>query len=136
MDNSKIANRTSRLLGRALNFLFLRNPVATSLGLLFGVFAHTVCQALATTVDASLISAIAQIRIWKISLAGVFVFNVPLLPSAFGRAKLPEEIEIQLDLIREVDRREKLPAWQKKQMYMNVIQSVVESSDWPEKDST
>jgi hypothetical protein len=107
---------------KAINFLFVSNPRATSMGLLFGF----VCQGfsgLASPIAIKHGIPLESVGIWSWLALGVLVFNFPQLVK---REPLGAEVEAALRAIRRATREGQLSKTQSKIMYVSLIQRAVE----------
>lgn len=103
-------------LRRALDVLFLSNPVGTSLGVLLGLVLHAAARAAA---DASLRPLAPW---WAWVAAAVFAFNIgPYL----RRHRLDPSLQNALAWLREEESRSLLPRSEIRQMYRDLYQRVL-----------
>ena len=108
----------------ATDLLFVKNPLATSMGVFFGVFAHGVVSLLSPFSDIASKIANSSVNIAHYIAGGVFAFNIR---SFVNKDQVPEQIKNGIDFIRQQEREGIITKTEAKQKYRILIERYIES---------
>lgn len=108
----------------ATDLLFVKNPIATSMGVFFGVFAHGIVGLLSPFFDIASKIATSSVNIAHYIAGGVFAFNVR---SFANKDQVPEQIKNGIDFIKQQEREGRITKTEAKQKYRVLIEKYIES---------
>ncbi len=116
-------NRWSGAAGRALDFLFLANPLRTSMGALLGIAANGLLQLLEPTLRYYFAYTSSPMTVAGLIALGVFLFNIP---GVFKRRpRFDPAIEKAFQAIERA-KLEGLSSWEINNMYRQLCQHALE----------
>lgn len=108
----------------ATDILFVKNPVSTSMGVLFGIILHGAVSVLAPFFTAVEMIKNSTISIFHYLAVGIFSFNIK---NYFNRHKIKPEIEETMNLIEQQVLSGKLTKIEARQQYRLLIAKAVEN---------
>ncbi len=119
-----ITDKLTYFIKVATDILFVRNPVNTSMGVLFGVILHGIVSILSPTAKIVKSIKISALTIFHYIAIGVFSFNIkPFL----SRHKINKSVEEAIAFIERQERERKITRLEAKQLYRKLISHVVEN---------
>jgi uncharacterized membrane-anchored protein YitT (DUF2179 family) len=118
------ADKATELTRKAINVLFVANPVGTSIGVLIGVVLDGIIGLLTPFLKTFEIINIAAIKLWHLVCFGVVSINTP---NYLRRKEVDSSIQNAIDYIEEQKNNNSITEWQAKQMYANLHQKVLEN---------
>src|SRR5262245_23744705 len=122
-NNKEIVDSLSKLVGIALDMLFLKNPTRSSLGVLLGVLCNTFTQIFAPFLKEIQIVDLSTIAWWQYIVLGLGLMYLPLMVRYLFRVGgLGEDVEIALAIIRKAE-HSGLPKTAVRQLYLELGQT-------------
>ncbi|GHZ70610.1 hypothetical protein VCSRO175_3425 [Vibrio cholerae] len=109
----------------ATDILFVKNPVSTSMGVLFGIILHGVVSVLSPFFTVFELIRSSTITVFHFLAVGIFGFNIK---NYVSRHKIKPEIEHAIALIEQQVSEGKLSKVEAKQQYRRLITAVVENA--------
>jgi hypothetical protein len=107
-------------LGRAIDFLFVDDRRATSMGILFGGFVLFLSKIFAPFLARQAVLDFANVPSYLFLIVGMFLFNVPRFFR--GGAALPRTAEARLKIVRAELRAKRLSREESHAMYKAVLE--------------
>lgn len=108
----------------ALDILFVKNPVGTSMGILFGIILHGLISVLYPVWETLQKIKLSSLNIAHYMAIGIFGFNVK---SFFSRYKIDPGIEEALAFIQKQVKEGRISKIDAKIQYKNLIARVIEN---------
>lgn len=114
----------TKYLTLAVDILFLKQPMRTSLGLFLGLATKSILKILAIWISVAQAILSANLAEWEYGLLGILLVHIPTAGHyLFAKVGyLSESEERAFSMIREL----KLPEYQKQQMYLKVVEKVLD----------
>lgn len=109
----------------ATDILFVKNPVSTSMGTLFGVTLHGIFGLLSPLIQSFELIKLSALTVFHFIAIGIFGFNIP---SYINRHKVSPKIEIAMRLIREQLREKTISKAEANRQYRELISKAVEDA--------
>ncbi len=106
-------------LGRAIDFLFVEDRPATSMGGLFGAFVLFLTKVFDPIIRQQHITDFSRIPPYLFVIVGIFLFN---LPRFFRGDLLPRHAEARLKIVREELRAKRLSREEGHTLYKRVLE--------------
>lgn len=114
----------SSIVNRAIDFLFVKQPLRTSIGVMLGLVLAFVVQLFLPILKTVKFADFAGAPWWGWVVVGIFISHVPTLISLMRTKPAGDErIDEALQLIE----RANLPTVEKRQAYRNLIAKVLEN---------
>lgn len=117
---AKVVSHTAR---RVTDILLLKNPVATSMGIVFGYIVYELVHQLNPALLEGFPIDVLGFSAIYFSVVGMFLFNI--YPS-IRRERFPPTVQMTIDYIKEAQRSGKLSDEQVRIMYVSLYQKVLE----------
>lgn len=117
-------DQTSEIARKAINILFVANPKGTSIGVLLGVVLDGLLGFFSPILKTIEWASISAVNIWHLMGLGVVGMN---LPSYLSRKDIDPSIIEAFKLIDKQKASGHISDRQAKQLYVNLINSVIES---------
>lgn len=117
-------NKITAFLKIATDILFVRNPVGTSMGILFGVLLQGTANVIAPIIELAWSIKLSVLRIYHYIAFGAFTFNIKQLGEK--KRNIPD-IEDALLLIDKLERQGKISIGQATLAYRDVVNRVIEN---------
>jgi len=117
-------DQTSEFFRRAINVLFVANPKGTSIGILLGVVLDGVIGFFSPLLKTVEWVSVSAIKIWHLMGLGALIMN---LPAYISRKDVDASIVKAFKFIGEQKASGNISEWQSKQMYVNLLNKVLES---------
>lgn len=119
-------NEDLTLWGRkAINFLFVSNPVATSMGILVGMILHLAIGVFSPALQSFKSVNLAAIKLWHLLAVGVFSAN---LPSFLRRDEVDPALVKAIEKIDESLKLGRIDEWRARQIYEQLLRDVAKSA--------
>lgn len=125
-------NAITLIFRKVINYLFIDDPKATSMGVLLGVAADSIisiAQPFLKTIESI---AISSVTTWHLLASGVLITN---LPSFLRRKSVDPSITKALDYIKEQQKEGVIPEWRARQMYDQLFTEILERVTVEDKNS-
>lgn len=106
----------------ATDILFVKNPISTSMGVLFGIVVHGLLGVLSPLFQSLELVRISAISVFHFIALGILGFNVP---SYINRHKISPKIESAINLIEEQLSKGNISKLEAKQQYRSLITQAV-----------
>lgn len=124
-------NKITQILLLAIRFLFVGNPIRTSLGIILGLVLYILISIFQPGIKQLLSSYVNvnTLEVWECMLLGLFLIYVPTIISFIGSPKkevLNEDLETVLRLIRLAVDEADLSEKQKRKLYLRLCEKAVE----------
>jgi hypothetical protein len=113
------ADAVTAMLGRAVDFLFVDDRKATSMGILFGAVVLFLSKLFAPALARQSVIEVATIPAYLFLLVGVFLFNVPRF---FRGDSLPRSADDRLKVVRAELRAKRLTREEGHALYKKVLE--------------
>lgn len=115
--------KASAILKRAIEILFVANPVSTSMGVLFGIVLESILELTKGGITKFTGIDPGSIGMWRYIVIGIFLFNVP---SLLKRKRLDENIENAFAFVKSAEKEGRLNRIDSKQAYRNIVRHVLD----------
>ena len=109
----------------ATDILFVKNPVSTSMGTLFGVVLHGIFGLFSPLIQSFDVIKLSAITVFHFIAIGIFGFNIP---SYLNRHKVSPKVEAAMRLIREQLNDQTISKVEARRQYRELISKVVEDA--------
>jgi len=117
-----VSDKISFGFARALDIVFVANPVGTSLGIFTGFVLKGMIAFFSPTLLAFKAVNFAALRTYHLCALGVVGFNIG---PYFKRSKIDPRITSAIQFIEDEAEKNNLPEWQRKKMYENLLAKVL-----------
>lgn len=118
-------DNVTSIIKRSIDFIFLRNPLGTSMGVLFGIILYWLVMLFTPFLNSYKNINIQAIRIEFLIPLGIFLFNMKFFFG--GDDKLDLEVERRLAQVRKSERNKLITKAEARLQYTNIIRKYVES---------
>ena len=117
-----LGDNITQYIRTALNFLLLKYPTRTTMGLLFGVVGDFLIDVFHPFLSKLKWLNLAAFNAWRIGLFGAFIAN---LPAVFSKGNLREDLEEKFEVIRRSVREGELTKVEGRLLYQRLALDVI-----------
>lgn len=117
-------NKLTAVFKIATDILLVKNPVGTSMGLLFGVIAHGIASLFAPVIELTWALRLSVLKIYHFMAIGVFGFNIKSLNA---KNKIPPDVEEAIQMVDKLEKQGKISMSQATLYYREITNRVIEN---------
>lgn len=130
IGDKMLTDKRSQWVSTALNFLFIRHPARTALGIFFGTALSTLAKLFSPALKHQKIIDPAAVSSLEMLLLGVFLAHLTTVMELFTkRTYLSENEEKALEMIRIAKERGQITDWEAKNLYVKLCENVLANAE-------